>query len=179
MPEPTELEQPDAAQEDAAPKKSKGMLRFLLLMLPVILVPASAGAYLAFDYYPDIARRAVSAGLAVGLKEEAPEEEKPQEFGQFKVLTDLLVNPAGSNGKRFLMLNLGLEAQNTKVFEEIDLKDTVVRDRILHTLGQRTVEDLATIEGREALKEELRQTINSVLQKGTIDRLYFTQYVLQ
>ncbi len=177
MAEPTDPLTPDAA---AAPKKSKGVLRLLLLLLPMVLLPASAGAYLAYDFYPRLAHVAAAVGLKHGLED--PDDDpapKPMEFGQFKVLSDLLVNPAGTNGKRFLMVSLGLESSTEKVFAEIDSKDAVVRDIILRKLGERTVDDLSAVASREVLKEDLRQTINSVLQQGQIDRLYFTQFVLQ
>lgn len=187
MSEPTETLAPVDAAEASAKKKSKGITGFLVLLLPMVLLPASAGAYLAYGHYPALARTAVALGFTGGLAAEAhaataageAEGGKPQEFGQFKVISDLLVNPAGSNGKRFLMVNIGLESKTEKVFEEIDGKDTVVRDIILQRLGERTVEQLSSVGTREEIKEELRTAINGVLQKGKVDRLYFTQFVLQ
>ena len=184
---------PPAEAADAAPKKKKGGgLLNLLLLVPMILVPASAGAYLAYDHYTSIARTAAAFGLTGGLQDEAvaaegdeahaeaeEEEAASEEFGQFKVITDLLINPAGTNGKRFLMVNIGLESKSEDALAELDAKDAVIRDIFLQLLGRRTVEELSSVTAREQLKEELRVAVNGILKEGTIDRLYFTQFVLQ
>lgn len=176
MAQPTEPVAPEASAE--APR-NRSFLRYLLL-LPIILLPASAGAYLAYDHYPRLARTAAAIGITRGLQEDEPNPAPaPHEFGQFKIITDLMVNPAGTNGKRFLMVHIGLESRTGKVFEEVDSKDAVIRDIILRHLGRRTVEELSSVASREELKEELRSAINTVLQKGQIDRLYFTQFILQ
>ena len=40
-------------------------------------------------------------------------------------------------------------------------------------------DELAALESRSTLKDELLTAINSVLQRGAVEYLYFTQYVLQ
>jgi flagellar FliL protein len=177
-PEPIESSEGSA---EAAPKKKGGLLKVLLLVLPFVLIPASAGAYLVFDNYGNMARTAAALGFTSGLQDEKEHSEEAEaEFGEFKVISDLLVNPAGTGGKRFLMVSIGLESQHAEaVFAEIDTKDAVVRDLIIQQLGLRTVEQLSSVMIREQLKEELRRAINAVLNEGDVDRLYFTQFVLQ
>ena len=143
-----------------------------------LLLPASAGAFVAYTKYPEVARTAASFGLDFGLVEEA-EEEEPQEYGEFLVLSDIIINPAESGGKRFLLLSIGLESSEPKVLEEVGTKDIVVRDVVLRVMGERTVSELSSIEERQAIKEELRHTLNELMDTGEIDRLYFTQFVLQ
>ena len=45
--------------------------------------------------------------------------------------------------------------------------------------SERTVQELAEIAFRDGIKAELIERINGILEEGPIDRLYFTQYVLQ
>ena len=77
------------------------------------------------------------------------------------------------------MVKLGLESHKAAVLEELEQKQVVVRDTVLKLLAVRTVEELANIELRAQIKEELRSAVNAILRKGEVDRLYFTQYVLQ
>ncbi len=77
------------------------------------------------------------------------------------------------------MVNLGLEVNKESVLEELSQKDMVVRDTVLRLLSARTVAELADISLRETIKQELMQEINRVLAEGKVQRLYFTQYVLQ
>jgi len=46
-------------------------------------------------------------------------------------------------------------------------------------MSAKTSEDLRTPEGKEALKQELKERINSVLAKGQIARVYFTEFAVQ
>ena len=158
--------------DDATPKKKS---KLLLILLPLVLLALAGGLYLGFTQYARLA--AAAAVLADDGGEEA--EEAPVEFGEFLEVQGLIVNPAGTDGQRYLMLNLGLESNKGSVLEELETKEIVVRDRVLRLLSQRTVEELADIGRRDPLKDELRGAINRVLEEGEVTRLYFTQYVLQ
>jgi len=81
-------------------------------------------------------------------------------------LQGFIVNPAGTDGTRYLMINLGLESAKGDVLEELKEKEIVVRDTVLKLLGQRTVEELADISLRAQLKKELREAVNGILTKG-------------
>lgn len=153
---------------EAAPRQS----RFVLLLVLVLVVAIAGGSLLAFT------QRDRLAGFAGGATaEEAPAA--PVEYGQFLEVQGLIVNPAHTEGRRYLMVNVGLESAQPKVLEELEQKEVVVRDTLIKLLGHHTVEELAAIERRAQLKEELRQAVNGLLSKGAVDRIYFTQYVLQ
>lgn len=173
-----EQEEVEAAEgaEEAAEEGKKGK-PLLVWLLPLILMPAVGGAYFAYTQYTTIAQAAVSAGLDVGFAGSAAEE--PIEYGQFKTIEDLLINPAGSDGKRFLVVSLGLETKSADVLVELEQKDIVVRDAVLRLLSERTAEELAAIEKRGEIKAQILEELNTVLQTGTIERLYFTQFLLQ
>ncbi|GIV61240.1 MAG: hypothetical protein KatS3mg044_0106 [Rhodothermaceae bacterium] len=159
-------------------KKAGGGKSFLLMALPLLLISLAGGGWLAFSYYPSLVEAATVFGRDFG---DAGEEEatEPIEFGFFTELQGLIVNPADSEGRRYLMVNLGLEVNKESVLEELSQKDMVVRDTVLRLLSARTVAELADISLRETIKQELMQEINRVLAEGKVQRLYFTQYVLQ
>ena len=117
----------------------------------------------------------------MGYEEETNDEQEsePIEYGEFRELDNLIINPTGTDGKRYLMIKIGFESDKAKALEELGEKDVVVRDAILRYLSSQTVEDLAAIDKRDDLKQGLREIINEILVKGKITRLYFTQYVLQ
>jgi flagellar FliL protein len=160
--------------ESPAPPRQRRWLNGLLLAV-LTLAPAAAGAWVSYFYYPTLLQ---AATWFPGTNPDTKKDE-PIRYGQFTELQGFIVNPAGTGGTRYLMVNIGLESSKAAVLEEIKEKEVVVRDIVLKLLSQRTVEELADISLRPQLKETLRDTINSVLHKGKIDRLYFTQYVLQ
>lgn len=151
--------------------KKKGML---LILLPLILVGLGGGGYMAYSQYVAL------AALGYDSEEAAAEAEgEPTEYGDFLELDNLIINPSGSEGKRYLMIKIGFESDEAKTLEELTEKDVVVRDEILRFLSSKTVDELAAIEQRDQLKQDLREIINGKLTDGMITRLYFTQYVLQ
>ncbi len=174
-------ETPDTASEEVAQaqeEKTGGNRSLLgrLLLVFLTLGPTAAGAWLAYFYYPHLAKAAEQFS---GTNDDKKEEEQPIEYGQFMELQGFIINPAGTGGTRYLMINLGLESAEGSVLEELKEKEIVVRDTVLKLLSQRTVEELADISLRAQLKQELREAVNGILKKGKIDRVYFTQYVLQ
>ncbi len=161
----------ETLEETLEPKKKS---RFWLILVPVVLLAAGGGAWVAYSQY------GLLAGATTALAgADSTDADAPIEYGHFSEIQGLIVNPAGSAGRRYLMVNVALESESEKVLEELAEKEVVVRDTILKVLGLRTVDDLAAIEQRPALKEELRGAVNAVLHRGKVTRLYFTQYVLQ
>ena len=77
------------------------------------------------------------------------------------------------------MIQIGLESNKATALEEVKEKAIVLGDAILRDLSARTIDELGAIEQRNQIKEDLREVINKILEKGEVTRLYFTQYVLQ
>jgi flagellar protein FliL len=151
---------------------------FPLLLVLVVLSASSSGAWLAYSHQGHWSTTLAMFRLDFGAdgKEALP---KPVEYGQFMEIQGLVINPAESGGKRYLMLNLGLESSNAVTLGEIKQKEVVVRDTVLKVLGALTVDELANIAYRNDIKRRLRDAVNAVLGKGEVSRIYFTQYVLQ
>lgn len=143
-----------------------------MILIPLILLGGGGGGYLAYSQY--VALATIGKGT-----EETAQEAEPVEYGEFTELDNLIVNPAGSDGKRFLMVKIGLESEESQTLEEIAQKKIVINDTVLNILSSETAEELASIENRDAIKEALRNALNEILTEGKITRLYFTQYVLQ
>ncbi len=141
-----------------APPKKRGRL---LLVLPVLALLAGGG--LGYARYQE----------AAGADADAPIE-----YGEFLELPGFIINPADSGGRRYLMVDLGFEAADAKALEALAEHEVVVRDAIVGILSEQSVEELAAVSAREALKDSLRARVNGLLEHD-VDRLYFTQYVLQ
>lgn len=104
---------------------------------------------------------------------------EPREYGSFTRMKGLVVNPAGSAGNRYLAVSLAFESKSRSVEEEIKRKRVVVRDAALSLLSEQTVDELSDPSRRDELKRMLREKTNDILRSGTVDRLYFTEFVLQ
>jgi flagellar FliL protein len=178
-----EEEQPH--EEAAAPAKP-GMMLVIAGLVGGLVIGGLGGS---FALGPVLAKKLAapkSAEAATTEDKEKSEEGGHGEKGEKKagasvqMMENLVLNPAGSNGTRFLMASVAAEVKDDKVKDEMAGRDAELRDAVLRILGERTVDQLADMSLREALKKELIDSLNSKLQSKTaVKRVYFPQFVIQ
>jgi len=100
--------------------------------------------------------------------------------GEHYVIDDLVLNPAGSRGKRFLRLGVALEAETgAGVVAELTTRSAQIRDLLIRKFSSRTIDELSDPTVREEIRLTCIDEINANLAGGKISNLYFTDYVLQ
>lgn len=99
--------------------------------------------------------------------------------GSVYVLDDLLLNPAGSNGTRFLLATLAVEVAGEEVSTKLRAADPVVRDAVLRVLERKTVQELADVGARDRIRDELRAAVAALLPEGAVGQVYLSQFLLQ
>lgn len=93
-------------------------------------------------------------------------------------IDDLVVNPAGSGGTRFLVAALALEA-SPEAQEALGLREAEARDLLLTVLASRTVEELSDVSFREEIRAEIAGALNHMLGFEGVHRVFFPQFVIQ
>lgn len=94
-------------------------------------------------------------------------------------LDNLVLNPAQSGGARFLLLTIAFELKGAATLEAMKARDAELRDAVLVTVGNRTVEQLADMGVRDSLKVELQAATKKLFRKAVVRRVYFPQFVIQ
>lgn len=89
------------------------------------------------------------------------------------------VNLVSQNGRRYLLAAVTLELSSDKLKPEIDTKITIIQDTIIEILTSKSVEEIATTKGKEALKSEIVDRLNSFLVDGYIKHVFFTEFIVQ
>ncbi|WP_263785543.1 flagellar basal body-associated FliL family protein [Salinibacter grassmerensis] len=107
------------------------------------------------------------------------EDGESNKVGSLSKMEGLVVNPAGSRGNRYLAVSVAFEMGAPTVKKEMKKKKVIVKDAVLRLLSEQTVEELSNPNRRDSLKASLRNEANGILSKGEVDRLYFTEFVLQ
>lgn len=119
-------------------------------------------------------------GLVPAAEAGTVPEEAPMEFGEFVELDAIVVNPRGSEGRRYMMLKLGVEAEEAETLEVLATRKPAVTDAVIDVIATQSARELDDITRRDSLKEAIRTRFNEILgEEGEVSRLYFTQYVLQ
>ncbi len=107
--------------------------------------------------------------------------EKKEFVGKVVPLETFIVNLAESKGRRVAKVNMELEIKDTeaegKVAAEIEQRKAQIRDIIIIILSSKTYNQVSTPEGKDNLRAEIKDTINSFLATGKISNVFFTEFI--
>ena len=95
------------------------------------------------------------------------------------VLDNMVLNPAGSGGSRYLLLTVAIEVGSPTSLESFKARDAELRDIVLTTLGTKPVEQLTDVATREQFKVEITKAVDERFGKKSVKRIYFPQFVVQ
>lgn len=156
---------PENADETSAPSKGKRTV----LILAFLGIAAGVGAGL-FGVGPVLAKKRATSP--------APKHEDPS-TAVVHPIENLVLNPAGSNGTRFLMVTATFEVKDAGADQRMKDREAEVRDHILSLLSKKTVEELTDVNAREPIKKEVLAAVSPLFPKGDIVKVFFPQFVIQ
>ncbi len=95
-------------------------------------------------------------------------------------LDGIALNPVNAEG-RFIVLTMGFEhAQADKMLpEELGLKMGIIKNNMIDYLSAQDISYLEDIKNRKEIKDKVKELVNSLISRGKITRVLFTQYVIQ
>ncbi len=166
------------AEAKKGPKK-------MLLPLVVGLMTLAGGAVGVMVIAPKLVarREAVQEGLEAPHEEAKEKEGEPGkaegEKGPIFKIDNLIVNPAGSQGSRFLMVSVAVETPDGKMEETLRHKEAQIRDLVISLLEKQTMETLGTEGIRDELKAQLGDTISALVGTKTKLKVFLPQFVIQ
>jgi flagellar FliL protein len=159
---------------ESAPKKSrKGLIITIASVL--VLGGGGAGAYVAF------------AGKGEGEEKEA---EKPAEAvaklpAQFVAMDPpFVVNFQPGSQARFLQVAVQLMTRDLEMVHFIEHLKPIVRNDLLLLFGNKAVAEVATPEGKEALRMATLEAVRKIIaaeggKPEALEAVYFTSFVMQ
>ena len=109
-----------------------------------------------------------------GAKKAAPD------FGKMITLEQFTVNLStpGSVTPKFVRVNISVEVPTDDASAEVTAKMPQVRNVIIDLFNSKRPSDLSTAEGRDYLKEEIRNAINGFMTTGKVKGVFFTNIAL-
>jgi flagellar protein FliL len=100
-------------------------------------------------------------------------------FDHVYVVKDLIVNPAGTNGLRFLLTTIGLEVTSEETVKELEKRDVQLHDSIIGVLTSKTLPELDDMNVRDSLKSSIKNAVNKELTTGSVINVYFSKFIIQ
>lgn len=160
----------------------KPIILYALVVLNMIVV-AGVGAMLFLSRKNDaehakVIDKAIEPGHgAEGEHGEKSGHDEEDFVGKTIPMETFLVNLSGSRGNKVLKVNMEFEFEGDRIADEIDKRKPQIRDIIIIILSSKTYAQLTEPQGKEHLRDEIRDTVNSFLTKGKIKRVFFTDFI--
>lgn len=153
--------------EPAEKKGSKVASLGKYFLIVVIIIGQGIGAYFLIDrFYPKVYAQ---------MNDEPPVE---QVFGMYE-LGSIIVNPANTNGKRILMVEISLELNKEGLYPIIEGLEPKIKQQINDYLSAMNTQQLINVYDRDVIRANLKDLVNSVVGENSVRDLYFVRYVMQ
>jgi flagellar FliL protein len=163
----------ETSAEGGAEKKSNKMLIIIIAAVVILLGGGAAAFFLLKGDNPQAAAPAA---------ETAPTASAPGTKGTIGPMIEIepfIINILDEEGTRYLKAAITLETNNEPVIAEITRRMPQIRDAILLLVGNKTFGELADLQGKLQLRSELSERLNKILTGGRVQKIYFTEFVVQ
>jgi flagellar FliL protein len=168
-----------AAEAAPAPGKKTGLLIGLILGGAVL-----GGALAAFVVAPRIIARQQPAVVDSAAAAEAGEHGKGgegdgKEPAKLVQLENIIVNPAGSQGTRFLMASVAFAVSDEAGQKRLDDSKVELRDKVTSVLENMTMNQLTGPGARDSVKARIGAMASEMLGSKVAVKVFLPQFVIQ
>ena len=161
-------------------KEKKGKLGLILTIIFIVINVAVLGAGLFMAYKGTIGWNApvyTNENATEKLRQEQLELEKlPLIFTMDAFKANLNDTPV-----RAVEVEVSVEMMNREGYEELIDSDNQakVRDEILRILQGKSYEDIATVQGKLFLKDQISESLSGILRQGIVKDIFFSQFKIE
>ena len=94
-------------------------------------------------------------------------------------IKDIVVNPSGTGGSRFLSVSFGFELASAEAAREFEEREMIVRDALITILSSKTVSQLTDFKQKEIIRYQIKKRLEKLLETDELNGVYYTDFVLQ
>lgn len=95
------------------------------------------------------------------------------------VLENIVVNPSGTGGSRFLSVSFGFELESVELQDEFIHRDPIIRDALITILSSKTVSELTDAKQKEIVRYQIKKRLSKLMHTDELLGVYYTDFVLQ
>lgn len=100
-------------------------------------------------------------------------------MGPLYTLDTFIVNLADQERNRYLRVTMDLELTESADANKINGRLSQVRDNILMILPSKQFEEISSMEGKTALRNEIIASLNGLFNRRLVNNIFFTEFVVQ
>ena len=154
---------------------SNKILILLIGVLMVFMLGMGGGLFMLWNKMSELkVQSTANAGI-----NPARANSLEQPLGPIFSLATFIVNLADKGGNRYLRVTMDFELGNPELETELNKRLPQVRDCILMILPSKRFDDISSVEGKIALRDEILEKLNSLLIQGKVTNIYFKEFVVQ
>jgi flagellar FliL protein len=112
-------------------------------------------------------------------KKHASDEEGVEGTSLIYAVQDIVVNPAGTGGSRFLSVSFGFELESAALEAEFKAREPLVRDALITILSAKSVAQLTDPKQKEIVRYQIKKRVSQLMETNELTAVYYTDFVLQ
>jgi flagellar protein FliL len=152
------------------------MTRLVIIAVPIFIVQAVVIYFLVAKFFVPLT---VAQPVVIYETTEAEKTAGDESVGKVYIINDIIINPAGTQGTRFLLTTIGMEVNTNNAYNELERKELQVRDVLNSILTSKRLDELVNVNLRDDLREEIMVDVNRLLQNGKLEHVYFSKFIIQ
>jgi len=80
---------------------------------------------------------------------------------------------------KFVRVEVRLKMSDTDMEDELKYKNIRLRDAVIEEMSLKHFSEVSTEKGKLALKENLKNRLNGIIEDGEIEEVFFTKFIIQ
>lgn len=165
-------------------EKKGGMMKMIIIGLPLFIIQAVAVYFVTANVLLSRFEAENEVNIEQSNENGTSEEEETgpdlAELGKnIYPIEDIIVNPAGTDGKKLLLASLGFDVAPAEAMKEFEAKEILVKDIIISIMSKKTLSFLKQNSYKDTLRAEIISSLQEFLPEVTINRIYFSKYIIQ
>jgi flagellar FliL protein len=182
--------------EVEVPKKKSKLLLFIIIGVVAVVLLGGGGAYFLLKKKSADEADAEAADGGASTKKEAKADKghpaKPPTYVKLEQFTTNLTPESPDQQGQYIQLVVELRLTDETGTESIKGYMPELRDKILRLLSSRKPSQLVSLEGKDALATEIRNTVNALVgpakksktgkdaeAEGQVESVHFTSFIIQ
>ncbi len=169
----------DEAGNNELESSGKGKQLLLSIVVGVVSAAVISALFIFLAYRYMIKYLPQNAVASSSTAETQSGQEKNDRLERYDQYLRVTANPAGSKGRRFVVVQLSVEfdSKSKKIRKELMSKSSKLQDMLNLILSNKTPDELAG-DKREELRKEILDAFNENLT-GHLTNIYFTEFIIQ
>jgi flagellar protein FliL len=151
--------------------------KLLLLILLGVLVVGGGGAGFFFMSGGEPEKKAKAHDEHA--ETETAAEPEPGFVGPVIDLEPFVLNLADRDQLRYLKVSIKVQLDRPQEETDFTAKLPAIRDALLVLLTSKESRALRTVDGKMLVRDEIGGRVNSIMKKGKIQQVFFTDFIIQ